>query len=75
MHDNSIPSNGDSNRALQSPKSQSRGASSDMTSAAILRRLEIVDELRELADDLRNAKRMGRVSSDPIGDGRRSNNG
>jgi hypothetical protein len=68
MHDNSIPSNGGNNHALPSPKSQSRGASSDMSSAAILRRLEIVDELRELADDLRNAKRLGRVDSDPIGD-------
>jgi hypothetical protein len=59
MHDNSIPSNRDGNHSSPSHKSRSRGASSDMSSAAILRRLEIVDELRELADDLQNAKRMG----------------
>lgn len=40
-----------------------RGASSDMSSAAVLQRLEIVDELRQLADDLQNAKRMGPLDS------------
>jgi hypothetical protein len=42
-------------------KSQSRGVSCDMTADAILRRLDIVDELRELARDLQNAKRLGSV--------------
>jgi hypothetical protein len=34
-----------------------------MSSAAVLRRLEIVDELRELADDFKDAKRMGPLES------------
>ncbi len=42
-----------------STKSQSRGISCDMSSEAILRRLEIVDELRELAKELQSAKRLG----------------
>jgi aminoglycoside phosphotransferase family enzyme/predicted kinase len=41
-----------------------RAASSDMASAAVLPRSEIVDELRELAGDLQNAKRMGRLGFD-----------
>jgi hypothetical protein len=61
--DNSIPSEGDSTHSAPSHKSQSRGASSDMSSAAVLRRLEIVDELRELADDFKDAKRMGPLDS------------
>ena len=40
-------------------KIRSRGASTDMSPATVLRRLEIVDELRELAYVLQNAKRLG----------------
>jgi hypothetical protein len=36
-----------------------------MSPEAILRRLDIVDELRELAKDLQNAKRLGPVRSEP----------
>ncbi len=43
-------------------KMWSRGASADMSPAAVTRRLEIVDELRELARDLQNAKRLGRLN-------------
>lgn len=46
-------------------KSKSRGISSDMSSAAIERRLEIVDELRELGEALKNAKRLGPLTPDP----------
>ncbi len=46
----------------ESTKSKSRGISCDMSSEAILRRLEIVDELRELAKDLQSAKRLGPVA-------------
>ncbi|MFO0941250.1 MAG: hypothetical protein U0930_10820 [Pirellulales bacterium] len=45
----------------ESTKSKSRGISCDMSSDAILRRLEIVDELRELAKELQSAKRIGPV--------------
>jgi len=48
---------------FQQAKSQSRGVSCDMSSEAILRRLDIVDELRELAKDLQNAKRLGPLRS------------
>ena len=41
-----------------------RAASSDSASAAVLSGLEIADELRELAGDLQNAKRMGRLEFD-----------
>lgn len=34
-----------------------------MTSAAISRRLDVVDELRELERALRNAKRLGKLNS------------
>lgn len=44
-------------------KSLSRGVSSDMSSGAVLRRLEIVDELRELAKDLQAVKRLGPLES------------
>lgn len=44
-------------------KSLSRGISADMSPEAILRRLEIVDELRELAKDLQSAKRLGPLES------------
>ena len=44
-------------------KSQSRGIGCDMSAEAILRRLEIVDELRELAKDLQSAKRLGPVEA------------
>lgn len=46
---------------MQQSKSRSRGVSCDMTPEAILRRLDIVDELRELARDLQNAKRLGSI--------------
>ena len=50
---------------FQQAKSQSRGVSCDMSPEAILRRLDIVDEMRELAKDLQNAKRLGPVRSEP----------
>jgi len=48
----------------QLAKAQSRGISCDMTPEAIVRRLEIVDELRELARELQNAKRLDPVNLD-----------
>jgi len=44
-------------------KSKSRGISGDMSPAAIERRLEMVDELRELALELSRAERLGPVRS------------
>jgi hypothetical protein len=44
-------------------KSKSRGISCDMSPAAVERRLETVDELRELALDLSQAERLGPVKS------------
>ena len=48
-----------SEHEFQQAKAQSRGVSCDMSPEAVLRRLDIVDELRELAKDLQNAKRLG----------------
>lgn len=45
-------------------KQLSRGASLDMSSSAIMRRLEIVDELRELTIALAQAKKLGRSCKD-----------
>lgn len=41
-----------------------------MTAEAISRRLDVVDELRELERALRNAKRLGKLNSEgePISD-------
>ncbi len=50
----------------QIAKTQSRGVSCDMTPEAILRRLDIVDELREFARDLQEAKRLGSVKLDQV---------
>ena len=44
-------------------KSKSRGISCDMSPAAVERRLEMVDELRELAIDLSQAERLGPIKS------------
>lgn len=44
-------------------KSKSREVSCDMTQAAVERRLETVDELRELAIGLSYAKRLGAVAA------------
>jgi len=44
-------------------KDLSRGAGVDMSSAAITSRIDIVDELRDLAQELANAKRLGPVNS------------
>ncbi len=52
-----------SEHPFQQSKAQSRGVSCDMSPEAILRRLDIVDELRDLAKDLRNAKRLGPMKS------------
>lgn len=41
----------------------SRGISTDMSSKAVIRRLEIVDELRELAEQFKAAKRLGPIDS------------
>ena len=49
------------NNRFDSAKSQSRGIDCDMSSDAVIRRLEIVDELRELAKELQAAKRIGTV--------------
>lgn len=57
-------SNQISNQRMKDVKEQSRGASCDMSPDAVERRLEIVDELRELARELQNAKRLGPI--DPI---------
>lgn len=46
-------------------KSKSRGTSGDMSPSAIERRLELVDELRELALELNRAVRLGPVRLDP----------
>ena len=51
------------NNRLASAKSQSRGIGCDMSSAAVIRRLEIVDELRELAKELQAAKHIGTVDA------------
>ncbi len=56
-----------SERHLQLAKAQSRGASGDMSPDAVLRRLDIVDELRELAQDLQNAKRLGPLKTEHVG--------
>ena len=42
-------------------KSQSRGISCDMSAEAVLRRLDVVDELRELAQELQAAQRLGPI--------------
>ncbi len=47
-------------------KSKSRGISCDMSQAAIERRLETVDELRELAIELSQAVRLGPVENIPL---------
>jgi hypothetical protein len=52
-----------SNVQMNATKSQSRGVSSDLSSEAILRRLDIVDELRELARDLKTSQRLGKLNS------------
>lgn len=44
-------------------KEFSRGMGGDMSSEAITSRLDIVDELRELAKELANAKRLGPINS------------
>jgi len=46
-------------------KLKSRGVSCDMSPDAIMRRLDIVDELRELAKDLQNSKRLGSIKETP----------
>jgi hypothetical protein len=48
----------------QIAKSQSRGVSCYMSPEAILRLLDIVDELREFARELEEAKRRGSVNLD-----------
>ncbi|MFM8402640.1 MAG: hypothetical protein ACKOAH_32850 [Pirellula sp.] len=45
-------------------KDRSRGVSVDMSSKAVTARIDIVDELRELAEELANAKRLGPLNSD-----------
>jgi hypothetical protein len=44
-------------------KSRSRGASRDMSPDAINRRLDIVDELREFARELRDSPRHGPIGN------------
>ena len=46
-----------------SSKSISRGASREMTPDAISRRLDVVDELREFACELRDAPRNGPIGA------------
>jgi hypothetical protein len=45
----------------ESLKSRSRGTSRDMSPDAINRRLDIVDELREFALELRDSTRLGPI--------------
>jgi hypothetical protein len=52
-------------------KSRSRGTSRDMSPDAINRRLDIVDELREFATELRDSTRHGPIEK-PSGDAGRS---
>ena len=52
-------------------KSRSRGTSRDMSPDAINRRLDIVDELREFALELRDSTRHGPIEK-PSGDAGRS---
>lgn len=52
------------NQGTPSTKSQSRGVSCDMSPDAIMRRLDIVDELRVFARELQEAKRLGSVKLD-----------
>lgn len=40
-------------------KDLSRGVGLDMSPEAVARRIDIVDELREFAEELANAKRLG----------------
>ena len=54
------------NNRFDSAKSQSRGIGCDMSSDAVIRRLEIVDELRELAKELQAAKRIGTVDANKV---------
>jgi hypothetical protein len=49
-------------RSPSEQKDLSRGASIDMSSEAVTRRLDLVDELRELAAELASAKRLGPVT-------------
>ena len=51
------------NNRFDSAKSQSRGIGCDMSSDAVIRRLEIGEELRELAKELQAAKRIGTVDA------------
>ena len=46
-------------------KDRSREMGIDMSPEAVTRRLDLVDELRELANELANAKRLGPVVCDP----------
>ncbi|MDX1926808.1 MAG: hypothetical protein SFV81_09830 [Pirellulaceae bacterium] len=46
-------------------KDLSRGMGIDMSPEAVARRFDLVDELRELAEELANAKRLGPVNCDP----------
>ena len=48
-------------------KDLSRGIGIDMSREAVTRRIDLVDELRELAGELANAKRLGSVISAPRG--------
>lgn len=49
--------------AATASKDLSRGMNVNMSPEAVTRRLDIVDELRELAQELANAKRLGPVNS------------
>ncbi len=54
-------------------KQLSRGASVDMSTSAIMRRLEIVDEMRELTSALAQAKKLGRSCNNPPSPPRNTN--
>lgn len=45
-------------------KDLSRGIGVDMSPEAVTRRIDIVDELREFAEELANAKRLGPLIKD-----------
>lgn len=55
---------------MDEPKALSRGISTDMSSAAIERRLEIVDELRELSLELADAKWLGPIQDGDVAEDR-----
>jgi hypothetical protein len=61
MQSNENPTTNTSQLTSGEYKDLSRGIGIDMSPEAVTRRLDIVDELREFAEELANAKRLGPV--------------